>query len=181
MADQLRTRTASVDETRAFAATLAELIEEGDVIVLGGDLGAGKTAFVQGLGRALGITDQIVSPTFTIERLYQGRVRLHHLDVYRLGHIHEALDLGLTEALDDGDVAVVEWGDAITEVLGLDYLHITLELGDGDDDRVISLIPYGSRWTDRGATLRRSVSSWRVQGADASTGSPESPGGSNAC
>ena len=174
MADELRTWTASVDETRAFAAAVAEVIEPGDVIVLGGDLGAGKTAFVQGLGRALGITDQIVSPTFTIERLYRGRVQLHHLDVYRLDHVHEALDLGLSEALDDGDVAVVEWGDAITAVLGLDYLHITLELGDSDDDRTITVLPCGPAWTDREATLRRAVATWRDL-------SGSSSGGSDAC
>lgn len=174
MTEPMQTSTTSVEETRAFAAAVAEVIEPGDVVVLGGDLGAGKTAFVQGFGRALGVTDQIVSPTFTIERLYQGRVQLHHLDVYRLDHVHEALDLGLSEALDDGHVAVVEWGDAITAVLGLDYLHITLELGDSDDDRTISVQPYGLRWTSREATLRQVIATWHDR-------SVSSPDGSDAC
>ncbi len=154
MPDPISVATASVDETRAVAGAVAALVEPGDVLVLGGDLGAGKTAFTQGFGRALGIEEPIVSPTFTIERRYQGRVMLHHLDVYRLESFHEALDLGLSEALDDGAVVVVEWGDAIATVLGMDYLHVHLTLGAGDDDRVLEFTVHGPRWGDRVDALR---------------------------
>lgn len=151
--DSIEVSTTSVEETRRLAAVVAELLEPGDVLVLGGDLGAGKTAFTQGLGAALGVTDRIVSPTFTIERIYQGRFRLRHLDVYRLDHLHEALDLGIDEALDDGDVAVIEWGEAITGVLGRDHLLIRLERGVGDDDRRITFVPEGASWMRRHAAL----------------------------
>ncbi len=151
--------THSVDETRALARALAASIEPGDVLVLGGRLGAGKTAFTQGLGAALGVTDRIVSPTFTIERIYEGRVRLRHLDVYRLEHLHEALDLGLDEALDDGDVAVIEWGEAISGVLGRDYLRLDLEIGDADDDRVITIVAEGESWKRRVDALEAAVAS----------------------
>lgn len=158
--------TRSVEETRTLARALAELVEPADVLVLGGQLGAGKTAFTQGFGAALGVTDRIVSPTFTIERIYEGRVRLRHLDVYRLEHLHEALDLGLDEALDDGDVAVIEWGEAIAGVLGRDYLLLLLELGDADDDRLIRVVPQGDSWTTRSDALAVAVASVRDAGVD---------------
>lgn len=145
--------THSVTQTRSLAAAVAALVEPGDVIVLDGELGAGKTAFTQGFGAALGVTERIVSPTFTIERIYEGRIRLRHLDVYRLEHLHEALDLGLDEALDDGDVAVIEWGEAISGVLGRDHLSIRLDLGDADDDRRITLRPQGPGWIRRSDAL----------------------------
>ena len=156
-------RTASVVDTRALAAEVAALVGPGDVVVLAGDLGAGKTSFTQGLGGALGVTEQIVSPTFTIERVYEGRVALHHLDVYRLENLHEALDMGLDEALDDGGVAVVEWGEAISGVLGRDYLLVRLAMGAGDDDRTVSFFAHGPRWTARVDALRSAVAPWSVE------------------
>lgn len=149
--------THSVEQTWSLAEALAPLVEPGDVVVLGGQLGAGKTAFTQGFGAALGVTDRIVSPTFTIERIYEGRVRLRHLDVYRLEHLHEALDLGLEEALDDGDVAVVEWGEAIAGVFGRDFLLLRFELGDADDDRLITLVAEGESWTRRAPAIAAAV------------------------
>ena len=82
-----------VDHTRSLAAALGELIRAGDILVLIGDLGAGKTAFAQGLGAGLGVTDTITSPTFALVQSYRGRLDLHHLDVYRLGQVNEALEL----------------------------------------------------------------------------------------
>ena len=90
--------TASADETQTVAARLAVLVRAGDLIVLCGDLGAGKTAFTQGLGRALGVTAPITSPTFTLANRYEGdNLTVHHLDVYRLARIEEVRDLGLPE------------------------------------------------------------------------------------
>ncbi len=155
-------RTTSVSETRTLAGALAPLLVSGDVVVLGGDLGAGKTAFTQGLAAALGVRGPVTSPTFTIERILQGRLRLHHLDVYRLDHLHEALDLGLEEALDDGDVAVVEWGEAITGVLGREYLQVQLELGARDDDRTLQVTLHGASWADRFDAMLRALAPWLV-------------------
>ena len=82
-------RTSAVGETQALAAELAALAEPGDLLVLAGDLGAGKTAFVQGFGRGLGVTEPITSPTFTLAQQYEGRLLVHHLDVYRLDQLVE--------------------------------------------------------------------------------------------
>jgi len=121
----LRLRTSGPAETQAVAQALATVLGDGDLLVLTGDLGAGKTCFTQGLGRGLGIEDRITSPTFTLANRYHGRLTLHHLDVYRLESVAETMDLGLTELLEDG-VTVIEWGDRIDDVLPVDHLRVTL-------------------------------------------------------
>ena len=89
----------------------------GDVVVLAGELGAGKTVFAKGIATALGITEPVVSPTFTIVREYDGPIPLVHVDVYRLDHLQELLDLGLDDLVGDDAVTVVEWGDRVTALL----------------------------------------------------------------
>jgi tRNA threonylcarbamoyladenosine biosynthesis protein TsaE len=150
-----------VDATRDLAAAVAGLARPGDVVVLAGDLGAGKTAFVQGFGRALGVEERITSPTFTLVHIYEGgRLPIHHLDVYRLDQINEALDLGLAEMLDDGGVVLVEWGDAILPVLPHDLLEVRLTFGDGDDDRGLQLRPVGPGWSARARSLATALAPW---------------------
>lgn len=138
-----------IDHTRRLAAALGELIRAGDILVLIGDLGAGKTAFAQGLGAGLGVADTITSPTFALVQSYSGRLDLHHLDVYRLTQINEALDLGLAELLDDDAVVVIEWGDTIAPVLPQNYLEVRLDYGEGDTERLVRFNPVGSRWSAR--------------------------------
>lgn len=152
--------TSSVEQTRALAAAVAELLRPGDLILLVGDLGAGKTAFTQGLGAGLGIDDQITSPTFALVQDYTGRLDLHHLDVYRLEQLHEVLDLGLSELLDDGSVTVIEWGDTISSALPRDHLEVRLRFGDGPDDRRIELCAVGPRWQARERAMGVAVAAW---------------------
>lgn len=155
-------RTRSVEETRALGAAVAELARPGDVVVLAGDLGAGKTAFVQGFSAGLGVTDRVTSPTFTLVHLYEGgRLPVHHLDVYRLDQLSEATDLGLAEMLDEGGVVLVEWGDAITPVLPHDLLEVRLTFGEGDDDRTLTFQAVGPGWRDRLAQLELALAPWR--------------------
>jgi len=118
--------TRTVDETRALAAALGERARPGDLVLLAGDLGAGKTAFAQGFGAGLGIIETITSPTFTLAQEYEGRLRMHHLDVYRLDQLGEVAGLGLAELLDDGSVVLIEWGDKILPALPSDYLEVRL-------------------------------------------------------
>lgn len=153
-------RTVSVDETKALAAAIADLVAPGDLLLLGGDLGAGKTAFVQGFGAGLGVTEPITSPTFTLAQHYRGRLRVHHLDVFRLDHLVEVEDLGLAELLDDGGVVVIEWGEAILPALPTDYLEIRLSFGAGDDERCITLRQVGPSWSARHDTLAKVLAPW---------------------
>jgi tRNA threonylcarbamoyladenosine biosynthesis protein TsaE len=156
-------RTTSALATKAVAAALAELARPGDLLLLAGDLGAGKTAFTQGFGAALGIDELITSPTFTLVNTYEGRLELNHLDVYRLEALSEVLDLGVPEMLDDGGVTVIEWGDAVAPALPADYLEIRFSYPgeqDPDDVRVLELIPVGPRWSARMRAIATAVSEW---------------------
>jgi len=142
--------TASVEGTRMLAARLAALTVAGDVVVLLGHLGAGKTAFVQGLAAALGSPDPVTSPTFTIAQRYDGgRLTVHHLDAYRLAGPEEAADLALDELFDDHAVTVIEWGDRLRGLLPVDRLEITFVFGDGDDDRLLTFDAGGPGWAAR--------------------------------
>jgi tRNA threonylcarbamoyladenosine biosynthesis protein TsaE len=153
-------RTSSVSETQDLAVALAALAQHGDLVVLAGDLGAGKTAFVQGFGRGLGVTEPITSPTFTLAQQYEGRLLVHHLDVYRLDQLGEVADLGLSELLDDGGVVLIE------------YLEVRLTYGSGDhagdDDRRIVLRAVGPGWARRQVSLLHVIAPW----AEAPNGSP---------
>lgn len=154
-------RTTSAEETRNLAAALAELARAGDLLLLAGDLGAGKTAFAQGFGRGLGVEEPITSPTFTLAREYQGRrIRLHHLDVYRLEGLDEIFDVGLPELLDDEAVVLVEWGDAIAPAVPADYLEIRITLGEGDDDRNFDVRAVGPSWSARAKAVATVLAPW---------------------
>ena len=154
-------RTTSADDTKALAAALAELARPGDLLLLAGDLGAGKTAFTQGYGAALGIDDLITSPTFTLVNSYEGRLELNHLDVYRLEALAEVADLGVPEMLDEGGVTVVEWGDVVAPALPADYLEIRFTFTEGDDDeRVLELVPVGPRWSARVRAVATALAPW---------------------
>ncbi len=118
MAWMLPARSASPDATRALAARLAGVARRGDVIVLQGSLGAGKTTFAQGFARGLGVEGPVTSPTFTLVRQYPCALgQLVHVDVYRLDRLAEVADLGLADLVEEG-VALVEWGDAARPALG---------------------------------------------------------------
>ena len=151
--------TAGVDETRALGAAVAAIMHTGDVVVLVGDLGAGKTAFVQGFAATLGVTSPVTSPTFTLANRYQGRLVVNHLDVYRFGCPEEVSDLALAEILDDG-VTVVEWGDTITADLPADRLSVTIRFGEGDDDRRFEVECVGESWLRRSPILRAALDTW---------------------
>ncbi|HEX4901995.1 MAG TPA: tRNA (adenosine(37)-N6)-threonylcarbamoyltransferase complex ATPase subunit type 1 TsaE [Acidimicrobiales bacterium] len=159
----LRARTTDVEATRALAASIAALASPGDVILLSGELGAGKTAFVQGFGAGLGVEDQITSPTFTLAHQYEGTLTMHHLDVYRLERFAEMDDIGVSELLDGDGVVLIEWGDAVAPVLPRDYLEVTLAYGEGDDDRDLELRCVGSRWTARQRVLAEHLQDWTVE------------------
>jgi tRNA threonylcarbamoyladenosine biosynthesis protein TsaE len=153
--------TTSVEATRDLGTALAGLCGPGDLLVLAGEMGAGKTALTQGLARGLGVPDQVTSPTFTLLRHHEGRLPLHHVDVYRLGRLHEVQDLGLPELLDGPGVTVIEWGDMVAEMLPTDYLEVRVSYGDGDDDRLLELRAVGPSWSARQRALAEALEAWR--------------------
>ena len=152
--------TKSVEDTRALASELAALAVPGDLVVLAGDLGTGKTAFAQGFARGLGVVEQVTSPAFVLVRSYEGRLPLTHLDVYRLDHLQELVDIGIAEMLDEGGVTLIEWGDVVTPVLPPDFLEVRLADGDSDDERLVRLRTVGPSWPSRAEALRRAVGRW---------------------
>jgi tRNA threonylcarbamoyladenosine biosynthesis protein TsaE len=136
------------DDTRALGAALAGFVRPGDLIVLVGPLGAGKTALTQGLGEALGVREPVTSPTFVIARVHRGgRVPLVHVDAYRLGSVADVddLDLDVTVA---SSVTVVEWGQGLVEQLADEHLEVRLDRRD-DDVRTALLVPHGPSWEER--------------------------------
>lgn len=156
-------RTTGVEETRRFAGAIAELARAGDLVLLVGDLGTGKTAFAQGFAKALGVDEQVTSPTFTLVRTYRGRLTLNHLDVYRLDRLQEADDLGLAELVDDGGVTLIEWGDAVRPALQPDYLEVRLAhatLEEDDDLRHLQLTVVGPSWAPRAEALSAALEAW---------------------
>ena len=146
--------------TRALGGALAGGLQSGDVIVLSGDLGTGKTVFAQGVAAGLGVTERVVSPTFAIAREYAGRLPLHHIDVYRLEHVQEAIDLGLDELFEDA-VTLIEWGDGVRDLLPADRLEVELALAPAhaatEDTRHITITPFGADWSARASALAGAV------------------------
>ena len=153
-------KTFSVEETRDLASFLSKVFQAGDVVVLSGDLGAGKTAFTQGLGLALGVEHPITSPTFTLANKYEGELTLNHLDVYRLEHFQEVEELGLSELIDSNSLTVIEWGDVISSVLTEGYLEISLSHGEKLEERNIEFRLIGQQWVGRESELVSLVSSF---------------------
>ncbi len=170
MRPELVARTSAADATRALARTLAGSARPGDLIVLAGEMGAGKTAFAQGFAEGLGVTERVTSPTFTIVREYTGDVlALHHLDVYRLDQLREVLELGVAEMLDEDAVMLVEWGDAVLPALGDTYLEVRITFGEGDDDRRLAFTARGGRWQARRRALAELLVPWRADGPEEGT------------
>jgi tRNA threonylcarbamoyladenosine biosynthesis protein TsaE len=152
----LHLRSDSLATTSAIAASLAGLARRGDLIVLAGEMGAGKTAFAKGFGQAIGVTEPITSPTYTLIHSYPaGRVTLHHADIYRLTTHHEVADLALGELLESDGIVMVEWGDVVAGSLG-DHVLVRLEFDEADNDaRNIAISAAGRAWAARWDEIER--------------------------
>ena len=132
--------THSPAETEALGARLAEALDAGRVVAFTGDLGAGKTAFVSGMARALGVEDRVTSPTFTIVNEYEGgRLPLFHFDMYRLGGADELFHIGWEDYLSRGGVCAVEWSENVAEAIEDGAVRVSIVRGDGDNDRIIAI------------------------------------------
>jgi tRNA threonylcarbamoyladenosine biosynthesis protein TsaE len=173
-------RTKSADDTRELAAAIAPLVRGGDVILLAGELGSGKTVFAQGLGRALGVEGPITSPTFTLIHEYDTpELRIMHADLYRLDRMQEVIDLGIGELVDDEAVALVEWGDLAEAAFASDFLEVRFAYVEGEDDtRLVSARPVGAAWAVRLPALQRALDRWTGgNGASGANGANGGEGG----
>lgn len=145
--------TASEAATDAAGFALAGLLEPNDVLLLSGDLGAGKTQLSKGIARGLGVKEPVTSPTFNIMLVHEGSsLTLYHLDLYRMDRADQLDEIGYFEALESGGVAVVEWGDRFPETAPAEHLALVMHVT-GDETRAIELVPAG----DRGRSL---ASAW---------------------
>lgn len=170
MTRRLELRSDAPEATRAIAATLASQVRAGDVIALSGELGAGKTCFVQGLARALGVEGRVTSPTFVLVRTYEGALRIVHCDVYRLDRLQDVLDLG-DEVLAPDAVTLIEWGDAVSAILPEDRLEVVLTLEEHpaapaavdparEPDRHLTLVGHGD-WEERLGAVAAATRDWQ--------------------
>ncbi|MGI5485863.1 tRNA (adenosine(37)-N6)-threonylcarbamoyltransferase complex ATPase subunit type 1 TsaE [Microtetraspora malaysiensis] len=145
----------TTEETRALGAEIAEVLRPGDLVVLTGPLGAGKTTLVQGIGEGLKVRGPITSPTFVIARVHpslSGGPALVHVDAYRIGGALEVDDLDLDASLEDS-VTVVEWGEGLVEGLAEDRLEVLIERDAEGEDRRVRLRGVGERWSAVPASL----------------------------
>lgn len=154
----LHLRASSLADTRGISAAIAALARTGDMIVLAGEMGAGKTAFAQGFGAALGVTEPMTSPTFTLVHSYDvGRVTLHHADIYRLTTRNELDDLALNELLEYDGIVLVEWGDVVAQALG-EHLLVRMEpISDDDNSRDVTISGSGKCWASRWERLEAAL------------------------
>lgn len=154
--------------THAIAGAIARFARAGDLIVLAGEMGSGKTWFTKGFAAAFGVTDRVTSPTFTLVHSYSGgRLPLHHVDVYRLDRMSEVADLALAELLEEsgtgkGGVVLVEWGDVVSAMFNNDFLEVRLEVDEVDPDeaRRLSVRAVGPGWSHRWDPLAKALSEW---------------------
>jgi len=143
--------TTSPEATQAFGRSIGEALEVGDVVLLGGTLGAGKTTLTQGIAWGAGVTEYAHSPTFVLVHEYAGRIPIYHLDLYRfdgaasVDDLAEVEDLGIDEMLETG-ACVVEWAERATAVFPGDFLEISLAEGDTLVERVLTLAAHGTRY-----------------------------------
>ncbi len=153
----LKVVTRSVEETRALGEQLGrDVLRPGDVVVLSGELGSGKTALAQGVGRGLEVDGPVVSPTFTLVREYEGRIRLCHVDIYRLERVQEIHELGIEEHFDES-ITLIEWGEVAASALPSQRLEARIAFGAGPDERIIELVLLGESWRRRSRRLAEIV------------------------
>lgn len=177
--------TTDPEDTRRLAGALARSLCPGDVVALTGELGAGKTCFVQGVARALGVTDRVTSPSFLLRRDYDGELPIVHLDVYRLETVHEALDLDWAEEAERA-VVLVEWGDVVRGVLPSDHLEVELrhpadaEVAAEAEPRWVRLVAHGTGWAVRLEAAADDLAAWRVTDAPGDADATAGGGGATA-
>lgn len=141
-------RTSSPVETQRLGERLGQILQAPAIVALVGELGVGKTCFIQGVAKGLGVVGYVPSPTFTLIREHRGRVPVYHVDLYRLERPQELQDLGLEEILEGEGVVLIEWAEKMTFLLPQEYLQVEMRFGQGEEEREITLVPHGVRYRE---------------------------------
>ena len=154
-------------DTKLMAETLSRHLTEGDLVLLSGELGAGKTTFARSLLQSLGVRETITSPTFVLIKSYQGKLTIDHADIYRIDDLEEIEMLCIPELLEDGHLVVIEWGEKALGMLGSSYLQVSFERIDGDVSveeeiagvakRLAAIDIVGPRFRDRIAQMEADI------------------------
>jgi tRNA threonylcarbamoyladenosine biosynthesis protein TsaE len=173
---ELHLATYSPVATQKLAATVAGALRPGDVVSLTGELGAGKTCFVQGAAEALGVAERVTSPSFLLRREYAAQIPIVHLDIYRLDTLQQVIDIGYDELVDRARVTFIEWGDAMSPLLPASYLEVDFRLGDPSntfddeeadaEERKVTLRARGDEWARRLAALAADLQPWHLVGRE---------------
>lgn len=158
-------RTSSAEETFALGESLAPLLCAGDVVVLSGDLGAGKTVLVKGVAKGLGVDEQVTSPTFGLLAVHPGRVPLNHFDLYRLEDGSQLEDVGFYETVEADGASFVEWGERFPTEMPVDHLEVVVTL-EGAESRHLSLCAHGSRSAELAAAWAAAAARGGTAGAE---------------
>lgn len=158
-------KTNSPQETSLLGCQLAKFLQDGDIICLAGDLGAGKTLLVKAVADGLGIKEEITSPTFTVLNVYENDIALYHFDLYRLETEEELYDIGFDEYTSSGGVVLIEWPDKFIESMPEQKLWIDIQKG-LEDDRIITIKPFGNRY-QKLCEEWKSIADFRVGYCDA--------------
>jgi tRNA threonylcarbamoyladenosine biosynthesis protein TsaE len=159
--EALVVKTDSEKQTMQLGHCLGELLLPGDLVLLAGELGSGKTTLVKGVARGLAIEDEVTSPTFVLQHIYKvppGKVSggpsfLVHMDAYRLERMSELWDLGVEEMADEGGAVFIEWGDVVASGLGGETLLVRLAISDSSSSRAVSFLSNGESWAKRSSAL----------------------------
>ena len=155
----LKLASNSPEQTQNLGRLLGKLAQAGDIFLLTGNLGSGKTCLTQGIAWGLGVKEYAMSPSFVLVREYYGRLPLYHIDLYRLDHIEEIVDLGLEEYLEGNGICVIEWAEKGKAVLPGDSLLINLSYT-SESDRDLSLKPNGERYMELMGSLSEELKTW---------------------
>lgn len=157
--------SASAAQTRGMGAALAPLLQPGDVLLLSGDLGAGKTQLTKGIAEGLGVAEPVTSPTFNILLVHEGRIPLYHFDLYRLDASTQLEDLDYHATLEADGVSVVEWGDRFAEALPQDGLSVSIRTT-GDEQRTLGIVPLGPRGVELAERWIRALAAHETMSAE---------------
>ena len=175
----LRYRSGSQEDTERFGEIVAPLLADGDVLVLTGGLGVGKTHFTKGVSRALGDEHPVTSPTFALMAVHDGgRIPLFHFDLYRLEHAYELEDTGIFDVLGYEGACLLEWGEQFQDELTDEYLGVVISrVADAPDERRIALEPHGARAEELARQIDEAVERALGAAADSSTAGADGPKG----